>query len=75
MKLKQNNLELHNVFQSFTFPFRKPVDVVLLGLTDYHEVIKKPMDMSTIRKKLIGEEYDTAVEFKEDFKLVSFKIC
>ncbi|CAI2355591.1 unnamed protein product [Caenorhabditis sp. 36 PRJEB53466] len=56
--------------ESFTFPFRKPVDTAGLGLTDYHEIIKKPMDMSTIKKKLIGEEYETAVEFKDDFKLM-----
>lgn len=54
----------------YTFAFRTPVDTVLLGLADYHEIIKKPMDMSTMKKKLIGEEYDTASEFKEDFKLM-----
>lgn len=60
--------------QGYTFPFKKPVDTAALGLADYHEVIKKPMDLMTMKKKLIGEEYDTAVEFKEDFKLVSIII-
>ncbi|ULT79402.1 hypothetical protein L3Y34_010198 [Caenorhabditis briggsae] len=54
----------------YTFPFRTPVDTVALGLTDYHEIIKKPMDMSTMKKKIVGEEYDNAGEFKEDFKLM-----
>uniref|UniRef100_A0A8R1DW70 Bromo domain-containing protein n=1 Tax=Caenorhabditis japonica TaxID=281687 RepID=A0A8R1DW70_CAEJA len=57
-------------YESFTFPFRYPVDAAALGLSDYHEVVKKPMDLATMKKKLFGEEYETAVDFKEDFKLM-----
>lgn len=34
------------------WPFYTPVDVVALGLHDYHAIIKQPMDLSTIRVRL-----------------------
>lgn len=34
---------------SYAWPFYTPVDVVALGLHDYHNIIKQPMDLSTIR--------------------------
>lgn len=36
----------------FAWPFHTPVDPVRLGLPDYFDVIKEPMDMSLIKKKL-----------------------
>jgi hypothetical protein len=35
------------------FLFLNPVDVIGLGLTDYHTIIKNPMDYSTIRVRLL----------------------
>lgn len=40
-----------------SWPFLAPVDVVGLGIPDYLEVIKKPMDLGTIQKKLSDQEY------------------
>ena len=37
--------------------FGEPVDTVALGLHDYYEVIKQPMDLGTIGKKLRGGSY------------------
>lgn len=34
---------------AYAWPFYKPVDAVALGLHDYHDIIKCPMDLSTIR--------------------------
>lgn len=34
---------------SYAWPFYTPVDVVALGLHDYHNIIKQPMDLGTIR--------------------------
>lgn len=34
---------------AYAWPFYTPVDVVALGLHDYHDIIKQPMDLSTIR--------------------------
>lgn len=33
----------------YAWPFYKPVDVDALGLHDYHDIIKHPMDLSTIK--------------------------
>ncbi len=37
-------------------PFRKPVDYIALGLLDYLDVVKEPMDLSTIRKMMFDEQ-------------------
>lgn len=34
---------------SYAWPFYKPVDVRALGLHDYHDIIKHPMDLSSIK--------------------------
>lgn len=36
----------------YAWPFYKPVDAELLGLHDYHEIIKKPMDLGTVKVRL-----------------------
>ncbi|KAF8624755.1 hypothetical protein AX15_005653 [Amanita polypyramis BW_CC] len=51
-------------------PFYEPVDWVKLDLPTYPKVIKKPMDLSTMRKKLDNHEYPNAQKFFEDFKLM-----
>ena len=33
-------------------PFRQPVDVEALGIPDYFDVIKQPMDLKTVREKV-----------------------
>ena len=35
--------------QAYAWPYYKPVDAAALNLHDYHDIIKQPMDMSTIR--------------------------
>ena len=35
-----------------SLPFRAPVDPIALGIPDYLDIIKKPMDLGTIEKKL-----------------------
>lgn len=37
---------------AYAWPFYKPVDVDALGLHDYHDIIKHPMDLSTIKVKI-----------------------
>lgn len=34
----------------YAWPFYKPVDVKGLGLTDYFDIIEKPMDMGTVSR-------------------------
>jgi hypothetical protein len=36
----------------WAFPFNAPVDHVALGLSNYLDVVKRPMDLGTVRRKL-----------------------
>ncbi|KDO78720.1 hypothetical protein CISIN_1g0382292mg, partial [Citrus sinensis] len=49
--------------------FNTPVDVVSLRLRDYHDIIKKPMDLGTVRSKLENNVYKCPQEFAEDVRL------
>ncbi|XP_048055565.1 bromodomain testis-specific protein isoform X2 [Megalobrama amblycephala] len=51
----------------FSWPFRQPVDAVRLNLPDYYAIIKTPMDLSTIKKRLENNYYWKAMECVEDF--------
>uniref|UniRef100_A0A672JTS8 Bromodomain testis-specific protein-like n=1 Tax=Sinocyclocheilus grahami TaxID=75366 RepID=A0A672JTS8_SINGR len=51
----------------FSWPFRQPVDAVRLHLPDYYAIIKNPMDLSTIKKRLENNYYWKAMECIEDF--------
>ncbi|EZA59817.1 Bromodomain testis-specific protein [Ooceraea biroi] len=55
---------------SYAWPFYKPVDAELLGLHDYHEIIKKPMDLGTVKSKMDNRQYKTAQEFASDVRLI-----
>ena len=56
--------------KDYAWPFYKPVDVVGLNLADYYDIIKKPMDMSTVKHKLETNEYTHPQEFADDMKLI-----
>ncbi|KAK9052359.1 hypothetical protein SSX86_028988 [Deinandra increscens subsp. villosa] len=49
--------------------FNKPVDVVALKIPDYFNVIKNPMDLGTVKKKLSSGEYSSPLEFLGDVRL------
>ena len=51
-------------------PFREKVDYEALGLIDYPQIIKKPMDLGLIRKKLDAKQYKTLYEVADDVRLV-----
>ncbi|NXI39482.1 BRDT protein, partial [Galbula dea] len=53
---------------SFSWPFLQPVDAAALNLPDYYSIIKTPMDLSTIKKRLEHNYYTKAAECIEDFK-------
>ncbi|XP_076260775.1 homeotic protein female sterile-like isoform X4 [Rhynchophorus ferrugineus] len=55
---------------SYAWPFYKPVDAELLGLHDYHDIIKKPMDLGTVKQKMDNREYRSAQEFAQDVRLI-----
>jgi hypothetical protein len=57
-----------------SIPFREPVDWKGLELYDYPKVIKKMMDLGTIKKKLDKGKYADASECADDIRLV-WKNC
>jgi len=44
----------------------EPVDPVELDLDDYFEIIKEPMDLSTVEEKLKDHKYNTTRDFGMD---------
>ena len=50
--------------------FRLPVDPDSLGIPDYYQIVKKPMDMSCIKGKLDKGEYTDPWEFVDDVWLM-----
>ncbi|XP_061093733.1 bromodomain testis-specific protein isoform X2 [Conger conger] len=75
-QLKHCNSILKEMFTkkhaAYAWPFYKPVDTDRLGLHDYHVIIKQPMDLSTMRKKMDAREYNDVQEFASDFRLMVF---
>merc|ERR1719436_507888 len=55
---------------AYAWPFYKPVDTEQLDLHDYKQVIKKPMDLGTVRTKMEGREYRISTEFATDMRLI-----
>lgn len=60
--------------QLYGGPFMTPVDAVALNIPQYFKIIKKPMDLSTIEKKLSSGQYENAKEFEADIRLM-FQNC
>ncbi|XP_077440524.1 bromodomain testis-specific protein isoform X2 [Vanacampus margaritifer] len=59
---------------AYAWPFYTPVDTVALALHDYHDIIKQPMDLGSIKKKMELREYTSAEEFAADVRLM-FSNC
>ncbi|OEU17169.1 DUF906-domain-containing protein [Fragilariopsis cylindrus CCMP1102] len=70
-KLKQKCLEVLKGLQAHQhgWVFNVPVDPVELGLPDYFELIKKPMDLGSVQKKLEKGEYHAIKDFQSDVNL------
>lgn len=58
----------------FAWPFHIPVDHIKLNLPDYHDVIKHPMDLGTIKHRLESNYYRSAKDCIQDFQLM-FRNC
>eukprot|EP01121_Diplochlamys_sp_Union-15-3_P010481 TRINITY_DN2944_c1_g2_i1.p1 TRINITY_DN2944_c1_g2~~TRINITY_DN2944_c1_g2_i1.p1 ORF type:complete len:374 (-),score=58.28 TRINITY_DN2944_c1_g2_i1:61-1182(-) len=55
---------------SMAWPFNQPVDPNELGIPDYFDIIKQPMDLRTIKENLLSGVYANALNFAEDVRLV-----
>ncbi|XP_028967273.1 bromodomain-containing protein 3-like [Galendromus occidentalis] len=59
---------------NFAWPFQQPVDTIKLNLPDYFKIIKVPMDLGTIKKRLENCYYYDAQECINDFNVL-FSNC
>ena len=46
------------------------MDADSLGLRDYHDIIKQPMDLGTVKQKMDGREYRSPKLFAADVRLI-----
>ncbi|XP_044018390.1 CREB-binding protein-like [Aphidius gifuensis] len=53
-----------------SLPFRQPVDPQALGVPDYFDIIKNPIDLSTIKRKLDAGKYKAPLEYCHDVWLM-----
>ncbi|PON95301.1 Bromodomain containing protein [Trema orientale] len=49
--------------------FNNPVDAVKLNIPDYYTVIKHPMDLGTVKRKIASGSYSNPMEFFADVRL------
>jgi bromodomain-containing factor 1 len=50
--------------------FIRPVDPVAMNIPHYPQVVKNPMDLSTMETKLKQDEYGSVQDFVNDFELI-----
>ena len=70
-KLKVKCIEVLKTLQGHqhSWVFNSPVDPVELGLPDYFQVIKRPMDLGSIKKRLENGCYHSLEDFEGDVHL------
>ena len=54
----------------FHWIFAQPVDAVKLGIPDYYEIVKNPMDLGKVKEKLDGKKYPWPTDFADDMRLI-----
>ncbi|KAJ2724341.1 hypothetical protein GGI07_002020 [Coemansia sp. Benny D115] len=52
------------------WPFLKPVDPIAFGVPTYFDIVKNPMDLSTVQKKLSRKSYASVADFVADVRLI-----
>ncbi|KAJ2766329.1 hypothetical protein IWQ57_004412, partial [Coemansia nantahalensis] len=52
------------------WPFLRPVDPVALGVPTYFDIVRNPMDLSTVQKKLAKKAYPAVADFVADIQLI-----
>lgn len=64
--------KIHSKLASWNMasPFQRPVDPVRDHAENYFKVVQHPMDLQTMRKKLVDGQYSAVREFVDDFYLI-----
>jgi len=55
--------------QKYSHIFNVPVDIVKLQIPDYFDIVKTPMDLGTVKKKLESGSYTSPSDFAADVRL------
>jgi hypothetical protein len=50
--------------------FARPVDPIRDNIPSYFALVSHPMDLGTVRQKLLENEYQTVAAFREDVELI-----
>ncbi|ELU13629.1 hypothetical protein CAPTEDRAFT_224799 [Capitella teleta] len=53
-----------------SLPFRQPVDAIQLQIPDYYDIVKVPMDLSSIKRKLDTGQYADPWQYVDDVWLM-----
>ncbi|KGN53881.1 transcription factor GTE7 [Cucumis sativus] len=81
MELKRSNSDNGNLLKACSqiltklmkhkhgWIFNKPVDVVGMGLHDYYDIVKRPMDLGSVKVKLGKDAYESPYDFASDVRL------
>lgn len=72
---KEEGNKLQQLLQSLikspdSSPFRVPVDWQALNLLDYPVLIRKPMDLATVHRKILNDNYEYVEDCLEDTYLI-----
>lgn len=62
------------MYDPYGYIFNAPVDAEKLGLTDYHEIIKHPMDLGTVMSKIDSSRWSVPFPFFFFFNL-PMRVC
>jgi hypothetical protein len=72
---KEDEVKLRSILEALekdplSYEFLNPVDTVGLGLVDYYDYVKYPMDIGTIGKKLKSNKYVYVQEVLDDIQQI-----
>ncbi|KAH8418398.1 hypothetical protein KR222_008470 [Zaprionus bogoriensis] len=59
-------------YKHLAWIFYDPIEPEVLGLTDYHQIVKEPMDLTTVKYRLGSNFYTHAVDFARDIRLIFY---
>lgn len=72
---KEENKKMGQLLQGLldspdSYEFRIPVDYLAFGLLDYPTIVKRPMDLGTVKKNLLSNYYQTVEGCLSDIQLI-----
>jgi hypothetical protein len=75
MSLKEGFSEMLKIVCSMlsrpeSLVFREPVDWKGLSLLDYPDIVKHPMDLGTVKKRIESDDYATIEDIANDIRLI-----